>query len=94
MARRVRTDDEAMMRRRIRADKRVREETQRKCEYSGAQENVHESYGEAAEHLGIVGDWDEIKVTDLVGYEVTLQEMIEEFYDRMIEKVMDYIGAE
>ena len=48
----------------------------------------------AAEHLGIVGDWDEIKVTDLVGYEVTLQEMIEEFYDRMIERVMDYIGAE
>lgn len=88
--RRVRSDEE----RRIRVDERLREELSRGCEYSGTQEIVQETFEEMREQLGMEGDWDEIKVTDLVGYEVTLQEMIEEFYDRMIERVMDYIGAE
>ena len=40
------------------------------------------------------GDWDEISVTDTGNRGFVLQDVIEEFYDLMIEKVLNYIGAE
>lgn len=46
------------------------------------------------EQLGMEGDWDEISVTDADNREFVLQDVIEEFYDLMIEKVLNYIGAE
>lgn len=94
MARRVRTDDVAMMKRRIRADKRLREELSRGCEYSGTQEIVHETFEEMAEQIGMEGDWDEIGVKDINESGFMLQDVIEQFYDLMIEKVLNYIGAE
>ena len=84
--RRVRSDEE----RRIRADERLREELSRGCEYSGTQEIVQEM----REQLGMEGDWDEISVTDTDNRGFVLQDVIEEFYDLMIEKVLNYIGAE
>lgn len=40
------------------------------------------------------GDWDEIGVIDTDNREFVLQDVIEQFYDLMIEKVLNYIGAE
>lgn len=88
--RRVRSDEE----RRIRADERLREELSRGCEYSGTQEIVQETFEEMREQLGMEGDWDETGVTDTDNREFVLQDVIEEFYDLMIEKVLNYIGAE
>lgn len=88
--RRVRSDEE----RRIRADERLREELSRGCEYSGTQEIVQETFEEMREQLGMEGDWDEISVTDTDNRGFVLQDVIEEFYDLMIEKVLNYIGAE
>ena len=80
--------------RRIRADERLREELSRGCEYSGTQEIVQETFEEMREQIGMEGDWDEIGVTDTDNREFVLQDVIEEFYDLMIEKVLNYIGAE
>lgn len=88
--RRVRSDEE----RRIRVDERLREELSRGCEYSGTQEIVQGTFDEMREKLGMGGDWDEISVTDTDNREFVLQDVIEEFYDLMIEKVLNYIGAE
>ena len=88
--RRVRSDEE----RRIRVDERLREELSRGCEYSGTQEIVQETFEEMREQLGMEGDWDEISVTDTDTREFVLQDVIEEFYDLMIEKVLNYIDAE
>lgn len=66
----------------------------RGCEYSGTQEIVQETFEEMREQLGMEGDWDEIGVTDTDNREFVLQDVIEEFYDLMIEKVLNYIGAE
>lgn len=88
--RRVRSGEE----RRIRADERLREELSRGCEYSGTQEIVQETFEEMREQLGMEGDWDEISVTDTDNRGFVLQDVIEEFYDLMIEKVLNYIGAE
>lgn len=47
-----------------------------------------------AEQIGMEGDWDEIEVKDCDGNEFVLQDVIEQFYDIMIERVLNYIGAE
>ena len=65
MAGRMRTDETSMLKRRIRADKRLREELSRNN----------------AETREFNDD-----------YEV--RDVIEAFYDCMIEKVLNYIGAE
>jgi hypothetical protein len=88
--RRVRSDEE----RRIRADERLREELSRGCEYSGTQEIVQETFEEMREQLGMEGDWDEIEVKDCDGNGFVLQDVIKQFYDIMIERVLNYIGAE
>lgn len=46
------------------------------------------------EQLGMEGDWDEIEVKDCDGNGFVLQDVIEQFYDIMIERVLNYIGAE
>lgn len=63
-------------------------------EYSGTQEIVQETFEEMREQIGMEGDWDEIGVTDTDNREFVLQDVIEQFYDLMIEKVLNYIGAE
>lgn len=83
-----------MARRRMKVEERLREELSRGCEYSGTQENVQESFEEMAEQIGTEGDWDEIEVKDCDGNEFVLQDVIEQFYDIMIERVLNYIGAE
>ena len=83
-----------MARRRMKVEERLREELSRGCEYSGTQENVKESFEEMAEQIGMEGDWDEIEVKDCDGNEFVLQDVIEQFYDIMIERVLNYIGAE
>ena len=40
------------------------------------------------------GDWDEIEVKDINDSGFVLQDIIEQFYDIMIEKVLNYISAE
>lgn len=40
------------------------------------------------------GDWDEIYVQDQFNDDYEVRDVIEAFYDRMIEKVLNYIGAE
>lgn len=49
---------------------------------------------EMKEQLGMEGDWDEIEVKDCDGNGFVLQDVIEQFYDIMIERVLNYIGAE
>lgn len=83
-----------MARRRMKVEERLREELSRGCEYSGTQENVQESFEEMAEQIGMEGDWDEIEVKDCDGNEFVLQDVTEQFYDIMIERVLNYIGAE
>ena len=83
-----------MARRRMKVEERLREELSRGCEYSGTQENVQESFEEMAEQIGMEGDWDEIEVKDCDGNEFVLQDVIEQFYDIMIERVLNYSGAE
>ena len=83
-----------MARRRIKVEERLREELSRGCEYSGTQEIVQETFEEMREQLGMEGGWDEISVTDTDNRGFVLQDVIEEFYDLMIEKVLNYIDAE
>ena len=72
----------------------LREGLSRGCEYTGTQEVVHETFLEALEELGGVGDWDEMAAEDLEGQMCVIQSLIEEFYDRMIEKVLNFIESE
>lgn len=83
-----------MARRRMKVEERLREELSRGCEYSGTQEVVHETCEELAEQIGMEGDWDEVEVKDTDGNGFVLQDVIEKFYDLMIEKVLNYIGTE
>ena len=48
----------------------------------------------ALRNLGIPTKAIEIGVTDTDNREFVLQDVIEQFYDLMIEKVLNYIGAE
>ena len=57
-------------------------------------EMIHETYQEIAEQLEMEGDWDEIYVQDQFNDDYEVRDVIEAFYDRMIEKVLNYIGAE
>lgn len=79
---------------RVKVNERLREELSRGCEYSGCQENVQESFEEMAEQLGMEGDWDEIGVNDTNGNGFVLQDVIEQFYDIMIDRVLNYIATE
>lgn len=79
---------------RVKVNERLREELSRGCEYSGTQEVVQETFEELAEQIGMEGDWDEIKVKDINDSGFVLQDIIEQFYDIMIEKVLNYISAE
>ena len=63
------------------------------CEKS-CREIVQETFEEMREQLGMEGDWDEIEVKDCDGNGFVLQDVIEQFYDIMIERVLNYIGAE
>ena len=51
-------------------------------------------YQEIAEQLEIEGDWDEVYVQDQFNDDYEVRDVIEAFYDCMIEKVLNYIGAE
>lgn len=79
---------------RVKVNERLREELSRGCEYSGTQEVVQETFEELAEKIGMEGDWDEIEVKDINDSGFVLQDIIEQFYDMMIEKVLNYISAE
>mgnify|MGYP001013821972 CR=1 FL=1 len=79
---------------RVKVNERLREELSRGCEYSGTQEVVQETFEELAEQIGMEGDWDEIEVKDINDSGFVLQDIIEQFYDIMIEKVLNYISAE
>lgn len=57
-------------------------------------EMIHETYQEIAEQLEIEGDWDEVYVQDQFNDDYEVRDVIEAFYDCMIEKVLNYIGAE
>lgn len=92
MAGRMRTDETSMLKRRIRADKRLREELSRNN--AETRETIHETYQEIAEQLEIEGDWDEVYVQDQFNDDYEVRDVIEAFYDCMIEKVLNYIGAE
>ena len=71
----------------------LREELSRGCEYAATQEMVHQSFYEAMEELGGVGDWDEIAAEDLEGQMCVLQSLFEIFYDKTVEKILNYIGS-
>lgn len=71
----------------------LREELSRGCDYSGTQEEVHDSFLQAIEQLGSEGDWDEMDTEDLTGQKIVLQSLFEAFYDITIEKVMNYIES-
>ena len=88
----TRTDETSMLKRRIRADKRLREELSRNN--AETREMIHETYQEIAEQLEIEGDWDEVYVQDQFNDDYEIRDVIEAFYDCMIEKVLNYIGAE
>lgn len=71
----------------------LREELSRGCEYSATQEVVHQSFYEAMEELGGTGDWDEMAAEDLEGQMCVLQSLFETFYDKTVEKILNYIGS-
>ena len=71
----------------------LREELSRGCEYAATQEVVHQSFYEAMEELGGIGDWDEIAAEDLEGQMCVLQSLFETFYDKTVEKILKYIES-
>ena len=71
----------------------LREELSRGCEYAATQEVVHQSFYEAMEELGGTGDWDEMAAEDLEGQMCVLQSLFETFYDKTVEKILNYIGS-
>ena len=71
----------------------LREVLSRGCEYAATQEMVHTSFYEAMEELGGVGDWDEMAAEDLEGQMCVLQSLFEIFYDKTVEKILNYIGS-
>lgn len=72
----------------------LRDGLSRGCDYSGTQEVVHDTFFEAMEEIGAQGDWDELSITDLNDNDVSVQDLFETFYDKMIEKVLNYIETE
>ena len=79
MAGRMRTDETSMLKRRIRADKRLREELSRNN--AETREMIYETYQEIAEQLEIEGDWDEVYVQDQFNDDYEIRDVIEAFYD-------------
>ena len=71
----------------------LREELSRGCEYAGTQDVVHQSFYEAMEELGGIGDWDEMATEDLEGQMYVLQSLFEIFYDKTVEKILNYIES-
>lgn len=71
----------------------LREELSRGCEHAGTQEVVHQSFYEAMEELGGTGDWDEMAAEDLEGQMCVLQSLFEIFYDKTVEKILNYIES-
>lgn len=71
----------------------LREELSRGCEYTGTEEVVHDTFLESMEEIGAQGDWDELSITDLNDNDISVQDLFETFYDKMIEKVLIYIEA-
>lgn len=71
----------------------LREELSRGCEYSATQDMVHCSFLEAMEELGGVGDWDEMAAEDLEGQMCVLQSLFENFYDKTVDKILNYIES-
>lgn len=74
------------------AEDNIREELSRNN--AETREMIHETYQEIAEQLEIEGDWDEVYVQDQFNDDYEVRDVIEAFYDCMIEKVLNYIGAE
>lgn len=66
----------------------------RKLHPVSERDGAHETYQEIAEQLEIEGDWDEVYVQDQFNDDYEVRDIIEAFYDCMIEKVLNYIGAE
>lgn len=71
----------------------LREELSRGCDYAATQEVVHESFMESMEELGGIGDWDEMAAEDLEGKMCVLQSLFELFYDKTVEKILNYIES-
>jgi hypothetical protein len=71
----------------------LREELSRGCEYAATQEVVHSNFLEAMQELGGVGDWDEMAAEDLEGQMCILQSLFESFYDKTVEKILNYIES-
>lgn len=71
----------------------LKEGLSRGCEYAGTQEVVHESFLESMEELGGTGDWDEMAAEDLEGQMCVLQSLFETFYDKTVEKILNYIES-
>lgn len=72
---------------------RLREELSRGCEYSATQDIVHCSFLETMEELGGIGDWDEMAAEDIEGQMCVLQSLFEKFYDKTVEKIVNYIES-
>lgn len=66
----------------------------RGCDYADTQEVVHQSFYEAMEELGGLGDWDEMSAKDLNDNDIVLQDLFESFYDKTIEKVMNVLRTQ
>lgn len=71
----------------------LKEGLSRGCDYAGTQEVVHESFLESIEELGGVGDWDEMAAVDLEGQICILQSLFEIFYDKTLEKILNFIES-
>lgn len=61
-------------------------------EECGTQEMVEETYYECMEELQCEGSWDELTVVDLNENEIILQDLLEKFYDKIIEKVINVLN--
>lgn len=72
----------------------IEEILDRGCEYADTQEIVHSRFIEAVEELGGIGDWDEMATTDLNDNTIVLQDLLELFYDKTIEGVMNILRTQ
>lgn len=72
----------------------IEEILNRGCDYAATQEVVHESFLEAMEELGGIGDWDEMAAKDLCDNDIVLQSLFETFYDKTIVKVMNVLRTQ
>lgn len=72
----------------------IREFCDRGCDYAGTQEFVHDVFCKAFEENGGIGDWDELQVYDLEENPITLQDLFESFYDKILDGILNVIETQ